>query len=76
MKNNILIIVLVIVVIAVGVIFLSIKNKSATTTNQGQSQQNADSIVSGGKMLTAKKAYDIAINEAKKYAADGYLVDI
>lgn len=72
MKKQYLIIGVVIVFVILGAIIFRPKRGPSS---QGQTQPGG-SIVSGNKRLTAKQAYDLALPEAKKYAADGFLVDM
>lgn len=82
MKTNYLIIG-VVILLAAGAAVLGLKGKSGPSNAPKQrgeetveQRQSPVEETAGGKRLTAKAAYELALNEAKKYASDGYLVDM
>lgn len=70
MKKQILFFIIAVVVVLVG--FFVFKGQGKSTTTTGGDGLN----ILGSKRLTAKQAYDKSLADAKKYAGDGYLVDI
>lgn len=63
--------IVIVILIAIVLGFYFIKGKGGTSTITGGGLN-----ILGSKRLTAKQAYDKSLIEAKKYAGDGYLVDM
>jgi len=77
MKKSYLVFGIVLVAFVAGGLFFLSKNKPATTDTGGtNSQQSQDSTIFGNKMSTARKAYEVALAEAKKFSSDCFLANL
>lgn len=74
MKKQSLLIIAILAVFVIGGLFLLTKNKGENSPLISNQQDKTSP--SGKNTVTAKKAYGVALPEAKKFSSDSYLVNL